>query len=65
MRRVIASVVCLIVLISASGCIMNSERRQFNNQLEYVEKLGKLRDKGFITDEEFDFKKREILKLDL
>ena len=32
-------------------------------QLEYLEKLSNLRDKGIISDEEFEKKKKDILKL--
>jgi predicted amidophosphoribosyltransferase len=32
-------------------------------QLEYLEKLASLRDKGIISDEEFEKKKKDILKL--
>ena len=33
------------------------------NQLEYLEKLASLRDKGIISDEEFERKKKDILKI--
>jgi predicted amidophosphoribosyltransferase len=32
-------------------------------QLEYLEKLASLRDKGIISDEEFEMKKKDILKI--
>ena len=65
MKKMIAFFVCLIIIVSLSGCFTSKQQRQFNAEVDYIEKLGKLHDKGFITDEEFEFKKREILKLDL
>ena len=40
--------------------------KTYNNELEkleYLEKLAGLRDKAIITDEEFEKKKKDILKL--
>lgn len=38
------------------------EKNEFD-QLQYLEKLAELRDKGIISDEEFEKKKKDILKL--
>ena len=40
---------------------MESEKEEAEDVYRQIEKLGALRDKGYITEEEFEIKKRELL----
>ena len=49
-----------------SDQISAEQGKQINSeydQLQYIEKLAELRDKGILSDEEFEKKKKDILKL--
>ncbi len=47
--------------ISGKGSSRVSELSTLDQKLEYIQKLGMLRDKGLLTGEEFDLQKKQIL----
>lgn len=49
-----------VIKISSDG-IMHSSHDSIDNKLDQIEKLAKLRDKGYLTDDEFSLQKRQIL----
>ena len=54
----------LVVVISGCGVLGNSEKKKIDNEIMYIEKLGELKEKGLLTEEEYDMKKKEILGLE-
>lgn len=49
-----------VVKISSDG-IMHSSNDSIDNKLDQIEKLAKLREKGYLTEDEFTLQKRQIL----
>lgn len=62
MKHIATVIVLCCMLVSLVGCsTYYKHKRAINDQIEFIERFGRLKQKGLITEEEYERKKQELL----